>query len=1858
MCAWFAVLLSMLVFSAPALSTEKDLPNFIIKDEKEDAANKAYLPTEFTETVYETIKMQIETDNPDFADILNDELSDTGVILDEDAGLELIEMMQPVFNFLTTTYDVPEELVAEYHNLHLLAWHRLLPLTRVLQMSWNDDNFPTVYWCNDQITTGIYQPLEETFECITERLKLPYNYEHFLQELKRIDLEAENWFSLVGHDQASIYNQLIQLHNIAVILRDFVIGLAPTFAKSDNLKNEIGLIEKRVLYRGLDKINSMVQAQIQSGTIDDIMQHAPFKSLWYDSINAIAEVVGDIHEAFELFAMMEEEFDYAISVSQQLIINLVGPVITGGVEWTDHLRIDETGVNVVYAWVPVFLNTKIEEIDRVVDDIKQKIDRIGTLTTQVNPDGTIDFIPVYPFAYFDFQVGDDHLDETPGLSWVDDVEKGVMMEIPEGTDVTYRCTFPGLEAKPEFWQHAHRLEIRIQGNLPSSFWNGWDGIELIQSVEERRGGYLYSEARFALGEGTVTESGRQWVVHLNADDDDGTGLVWNPDDPQWVMPWHYNKEDVKQIYTPLFIQIHGNEGIQIQSIDIKLYPETAAITGEVRDENSVAIASHMEFKHASDSASGLSAPFKLEAETVAQEDGTYTIHLPVNGDTVYKVALDGQVCNITPDAFTAQDGEQSFVLGEALPVTMVVEAPAFSAPAYDGDPWYFITNQAVDTLTGYIDTGCAAQTTRLYYIPIPDDGSRVSLSLTVDSAIEGRYHFSHAINWNPEMDMQIFSLEITDNTGFSHLIRQFQISAPTSGLPSIGIGDGYTTFTMDRLTEVGETFQVPIWLENIGTVAPEIAYFSLSASPGVAIRAITFNQQTVQIDPEIESQADLANTYDVNNYPIGSTIWNVDGETMIAVYQLVDIRGESVPNISERHRFVITLEAQADAIDRAQWFQYRAAFKRSEQDQAEYQAIQPDWDDTPLRDQQGWPVMRIEAEAVQPSGDQFPDDPAASVDSDLDGHPDYWDPSATPTDILNSSLTIDAAPYDPAVWDLQTGSSGSLDLRAAEYFIDVDPGIGKANTFSCADAILDQPFEFFDKFQIPTHGLSPGVHLLGVRIKNANGQWSPVKTATFHLIEPAGGNSETPFTNENSWKDYPHISQAELFFGDDPGIGLATQLIPTDEAFDRPIEQFEYETIFPEAREGSEVVSLSLRVKDSNGTWSPLQTILVDQDRDGDGSADYADAFPDDPAASLDSDGDGRPNRWNDNATPEEIAQSSLLIDHYPFDPTRWELIPGLRLAEYFIDEDPGVGNGHIVLAHALYDKKGFGFFERFNIPTDTLQPGAHILYVRIQDSNYNWSETRSAGFEIIEPTCGNDMTRPVPFGMADFQTLASAEWFLGADPGEGNGNAIEMPLTPSSILQVDIEDLDYGTLRGTQDLSVRIQHEDGTWSPISSAKVIIGAPGTNQPPEIVGTIPDQTKDEDDAAWTFDLTEYESDTEDSGTALNWSVGTVSGSLFTAAITDLDEDILTMTPVADASGSEVITLTLTDSGGLTDTQDITVTLNAVNDPPDQPFGENPTHGATGVSINADLGWSGSDPENDALTFDVYFGTANPPTISVATGQSDLTYDPGTLRYSTTYYWQVDAEDVHDAQTEGSVWHFTTEAEPNRLPGVTTQTPTEITTTTATGHGTITDTGVPAATDHGVCWNTTGNPDISDSHTSEGAVTSTGVFTSSISGLSPDTTYYVRAYATNPEGTVYGDTLTFTTERSPAGFYVGTISGNTGEDGTAATFTISLTAAPHDDVTLSLYSSDEGEGIVNPTSLTFTPTNWNVDQTVTVTGVDDTVEDGNQPFEIRFGAAVSADTAYNGLTPDPVSVINIDNDGNNSGKFLPFIQLLLD
>ncbi len=95
---------------------------------------------------------------------------------------------------------------------------------------------------------------------------------------------------------------------------------------------------------------------------------------------------------------------------------------------------------------------------------------------------------------------------------------------------------------------------------------------------------------------------------------------------------------------------------------------------------------------------------------------------------------------------------------------------------------------------------------------------------------------------------------------------------------------------------------------------------------------------------------------------------------------------------------------------------------------------------------------------------------------------------------------------------------------------------------------------------------------------------------------------------------------------------------------------------------------------------------------------------------------------------------------------------------------------------------------------------------------------------------------------------------------------------------------------------------------------------------------------------------------------------------------------------------------------------------INQAPDVPGNPVPQDGAPHVDIDADLSWTGGDPNSeDTVTYDIYFGTDTPPPL-VASHQSLTIYDPGTMILDTTYYWQIVAWDNHDTSTASPIWSF--------------------------------------------------------------------------------------------------------------------------------------------------------------------------------------------------------------------------------------------
>ena len=132
------------------------------------------------------------------------------------------------------------------------------------------------------------------------------------------------------------------------------------------------------------------------------------------------------------------------------------------------------------------------------------------------------------------------------------------------------------------------------------------------------------------------------------------------------------------------------------------------------------------------------------------------------------------------------------------------------------------------------------------------------------------------------------------------------------------------------------------------------------------------------------------------------------------------------------------------------------------------------------------------------------------------------------------------------------------------------------------------------------------------------------------------------------------------------------------------------------------------------------------------------------------------------------------------------------------------------------------------------------------------------------------------------------------------------------------------------------------------------------------------------------------------------------------------------------------------------------------------------------------------------------------------------------------------------------------------------------------------------------------------------------------------------------------LTAYNQDNEFGLNVGSVSGQATEAGGTATFTVALQTQPTAAVTVAVASQDTSEGTASPPSLTFTggaTGNWGTAQTVTVTGVQDDVDDGDVTWQVRLDPA-SGDTNYNGLANVDVDVTTTDDDG------APGVTLALD
>ncbi|MBC7937914.1 MAG: choice-of-anchor D domain-containing protein [Rhizobacter sp.] len=315
-------------------------------------------------------------------------------------------------------------------------------------------------------------------------------------------------------------------------------------------------------------------------------------------------------------------------------------------------------------------------------------------------------------------------------------------------------------------------------------------------------------------------------------------------------------------------------------------------------------------------------------------------------------------------------------------------------------------------------------------------------------------------------------------------------------------------------------------------------------------------------------------------------------------------------------------------------------------------------------------------------------------------------------------------------------------IIAAEYFIDTDPGFGAATPISITAGVNITNIPV----TVNTAGLSNGLHHLFIRSKNNEGSWSLVTIKDF-LYDLNFPYPTVPVAPQN-------IIAAEYFINTDPGIGNGTAIVitPGVDITNIPV------IVNTAALAPATTNHLFIRTKNNEGRWSVVNYKVFVKDITNDPP--YAGV----PAAAQD-----------------------------------------IIAAEYFINTDPGPGNGMVINITPGLDIS--------NIPvvvnTSGLQPSTtNQLFIRTKNNEGRWSISNSKVF-VVDIT--NDPAYPpVP---ATIQNITAAEYFINTDPGAGN--AIPVAITAATDISnvpvvVNTAALQPAT---TNHLFLRTKNNEGRWS-------------------------------------------------------------------------------------------------------------------------------------------------------------------------------------------------------------------------------------------------------------------------------------------------------------------------------------------------------------------------------------------------------------------------------------------------------------
>lgn len=395
-----------------------------------------------------------------------------------------------------------------------------------------------------------------------------------------------------------------------------------------------------------------------------------------------------------------------------------------------------------------------------------------------------------------------------------------------------------------------------------------------------------------------------------------------------------------------------------------------------------------------------------------------------------------------------------------------------------------------------------------------------------------------------------------------------------------------------------------------------------------------------------------------------------------------------------------------------------------------------------------------------------------------------------------------------------TNPNTAVNVDYAEYFVDTDPGAGNGTAISLTPAVNISNLSF----GINIASISPGIHTLYLRVKDAQGKWSIVSNMLFAKVQTLSGN---PHTTSN-------ITKLEYFFDSDPGLGNGTDVPVTANA---DISGMAFNANVSSLTPG--IHTLYLRSKDAQGKWSIVQHMQFAKVQPPQTNPHTAGNivkmeyfFNADPGLGNGIDVPVAPGQNLSNVAFNASVASLSTGLHTLYVRTKdaqgkWSItfhqiftriqglsgnpaiISKIEKAEYFFNTDPGLGNGFNIPLTPGTDISAISF----NANISSLGNGIHTLYVRSRDSLGQWSITQNLLFAKVQAPATNPHST---------SNIVKLEYFYDNDPGFGNGT--DVPVTAAPDISTFAFTANVASLtNGIHTLYLRAKDAQGKWSIVNN---------------------------------------------------------------------------------------------------------------------------------------------------------------------------------------------------------------------------------------------------------------------------------------------------------------------------------------------------------------------------------------------------------------------------------------------------------